>query len=143
MRVDCCSACRISTQMYGDSAVLVTAHGENEDESSLMVQEIADTFAAERVSGVTSTIAAYDTILIEFDCTVTTGQEILGRLDAGIATGHGRRVRESRTFAVPVVYGGEFGPDLAELSVGRGVSESDLGEGRVAGEHGTRCVASR
>ena len=63
-------------------------------------------------SAITGIIPTYDAFLVEFDCATTDHETIRRALKALLATSHASTLRPPQQFDIPVVYGGEFGPDL-------------------------------
>ena len=111
----------LDTVPYGDSAVLVTATGGTAEERWRAVQRLADVIEADQVTGVRDLVATYDSLLVEFDCTRTTHDDVASTCRAA----SGRPVRSTTpptTWRVPVVYGGEHGPDLPDVAVQLGLS---------------------
>ncbi|WP_280397395.1 5-oxoprolinase subunit B family protein [Nocardia carnea] len=99
----------------GDSAVRVDTRGREREEAWRVVHTIAAALDgyAERYA-LTGIIPAYDSLLVEFDCTVTDHEsikELIGGLGDGPAVS-----AAPREFDIPVVYGGEHGPDLEEVA---------------------------
>src|SRR5205807_1070015 len=105
----------------------VLLHGDTPGAVSLAHRVRGDLLAAGR-DGMNGIVATDDWLLVEFDFVDTdhaTVRRVLrheaDRLGAGA-------VRPSRTrrFVVPVVYGGEFGPDLPVVAEQLGVSEREV-----------------
>ena len=80
---------------------------------------------------VLETVPAYRTLLVEYDFLRLEDSEIRARLE-GLVAG---MVAESADYdadgssepiEVPVVYGGEFGPDLGDVATHAGLSESEV-----------------
>jgi KipI family sensor histidine kinase inhibitor len=113
---------------YGDSAVLATSRGGTAEQRWRAVHRLADAVQAAMPPGVEGVVATYDSLLVEFDCDLTTYAAVSAALRA--ATPGPASATASRTFRVPVVYGGEHGPDLAEVA-----AELDLPAAEVVRRH--------
>lgn len=126
----------------GDSALVARPQGLAPDPAWRFVHALAAALDAVQLPGVHGLVPAYDALLVEFDCALVghdTVRSVLrreaGRLGAEPAP-------RARRFVVPVVYGGEFGPDLPEVARQLGLSEREV----VAIHSGTdltvRCLGA-
>ena len=99
---------------FGDSAVLVRVGGPD------AAQALGESIRADPPPGVTGSVPALDSVLVEFDPLVTDAEQVRGavldRASAPLVAPAGRL----RT--IPVVYGGEHGPDLADVARLTGLS---------------------
>ena len=123
----------------GDSAVRLTATHADLDRRWHLVHAVAaalDDYADE--FAITGVIPTYDALLVEFDCSAITHNDVrrlLERLACQPASGKSHR---SRQFDIPVVYGGEFGPDLNDVAQHLGLAPED-----VIRIHGSAPLAMR
>lgn len=109
----------------GDSAVRVMSAEGTADERWSAVHHLADSLADVRADGLRSAIATYDAVLVEFDCAVTTHADIRGLVER-IAAGSPRSDRAPKAFEIPVVYGGEYGPDLDFVAYHLGITPDEV-----------------
>lgn len=102
---------------FGDSALLVTCPADSEDASWRTAHALAERLRASPPAGVYEIVPTYDSLLVEFDCTVTTHADV-ERAVHEVATPRDAEVAPSgaRYFRVPTVYGGEEGPDLPDVA---------------------------
>lgn len=123
----------MSLQTMGDTAYLVTFAGEADAALLTRVRAFAAGLAADRLAGVTDIVPAYGSVgvIYEPERVPTSHGELpwrvvgewLERHLSGKASSAPRHERRPREHVVPVVYGGEQGPDLdavaknAKLSV--------------------------
>ncbi|MGA5505298.1 5-oxoprolinase subunit B family protein [Streptomyces umbrinus] len=128
----------------GDSAVVAKAVGMDAERAWRTVHALADAFGAVRLDGVHGLVPTYDSLLIEFDCADTdhdTVRRVLrheaDRLGEGPVT-----PPATRRFVVPVVYGGEFGPDLPVVADQLGLSEREVVELHSATDLTVRCLGA-
>lgn len=128
----------------GDSAVVAKAVGMAAERAWQVVHALADALDAVRLEGVHGLVPTYDSLLVEFDCVDTdhaTVRRVLRHEADRLGTGP---VRPSRTrrFVVPVVYGGEFGPDLPVVAEQLGVSEREVVELHSGADLTVRCLGA-
>ena len=127
----------------GDSAVMAKATG-SDDRAWQAVHALADAVEAARLDGVHGIVPTYDTLLVEFDCSVTDHDTIRRALrGAGERLACGPAPRTSpRRFTVPVVYGGEYGPDLPVVAEQLGLAEREVVALHTAEELTVRCLGA-
>ncbi|MFJ9899923.1 allophanate hydrolase subunit 1 [Streptomyces sp. NPDC091280] len=110
----------ITVEPFGDSAAMVTVPHTDRTVRRAGIIAFRDRFLAHRPQGVLDVVSGLESLLIEYDPLVTALEhvEYAARLVARWApaddpAASGRRVR---TFAVPVVFDDEYGPDLASVA---------------------------
>jgi len=123
---------RMSLQTMGDTAYLVTFEGEPDAALLARVRAFAAGLAADRLEGVTEIVPAYGSVGVAYEperVPTSHGElpwrvvgEWLERHLAGKAASAPRQARRPREHKVPVVYGGEAGPDLAHVAAGAKLS---------------------
>ncbi|MCX5088017.1 allophanate hydrolase subunit 1 [Streptomyces sp. NBC_00365] len=112
----------------GDSALVAKAVGLDAEAAWRLVHALADALDAVRLPGVHDMVPTYDALLVEFDCAGTdhdTVRRVLAHEAARLGP-HPARTTPPRRFVVPVVYGGEYGPDLPEVAAQLGLAESEV-----------------
>lgn len=125
----------------GDSAVLVRAAGPGDDSWSA-VHALADAVEAAGLNGVHGIVPAYDCLLVEFDCAAT-DHAAVRRAVASAARGlGGKPVPLPRGFTVPVVYGGEYGPDLPLVAGQLEMTAEDVIRRHTARPLTVRCLGA-
>jgi KipI family sensor histidine kinase inhibitor len=98
----------------GDAAIRVSATGGTTETQWRSVHHLADVLTAAAVPGLYGVVPTYESVLVEFDCELTDHDEVTA-LVTQVADDlrHGAISRPApRSFRVPVVYGGDRGPDL-------------------------------
>ena len=115
-----------------DSSILIE-FGEGISESvNRAVYRFRDVVESSDLAEVVlETVPAYRTLLVEYDFLRLDDSEIRARLEglvAGIAAESGDydATGSSEPIEIPVVYGGEFGPDLGDVATHAGLSESEV-----------------
>ncbi|MCX4978133.1 allophanate hydrolase subunit 1 [Streptomyces sp. NBC_00620] len=125
----------------GDSAVVVKAEGANAWET---VHTLADAIEAARLDGVYGIVPTYDSLLVEFDCTDTDHDTVRDALTHEIGRLAESPIRRlpARRFVVPVVYGGEYGPDLPVVAEQLGLTEQDVVRLHAGTDLTVRCLGA-
>lgn len=105
-----------------------------------VVHELAGWFEESPVDGIYGSVPTYDSLLIEFDPVLISFSTIAPLVRAAHASQSPASVHAPRRFTLPVVYGGEYGPDLGFVAEHLSISESDVialhtGEDRIV-----RCL---
>ncbi|MEV0402193.1 allophanate hydrolase subunit 1 [Actinoallomurus sp. NPDC050550] len=127
----------------GDSAVVVKATGAD-DHAWQVVHALADAIEASRPDGVYGIVPAYDSLLVEFDCSATDHGTVQRAVRGAAGRLAGRPVSSPspRRFTVPVVYGGEYGPDLPVVARQLGLTEREVVELHTAQDLTVRCLGA-
>ena len=128
----------------GDSAVLTRAIRGDAERRWVVVHALADAIEAARPDGVYGIVPTYDTLLVEFDCARTEHRTIRRAIaDAADRLDHSPGARPApKQFVVPVVYGGEFGPDLPIVAGQLGLTEREVVELHSGVDLTVRCLGA-
>ena len=108
----------------GDSAIVV-ALGDGADVLALpRVRALAAALAHDMPAGVVDIVPAFASVTVFYEVAHTGGYaQLCAAIEACAARADAAVVAvESRLVEIPVCYGGEFGPDLADVAVRAGVS---------------------
>ncbi|QUH02274.1 allophanate hydrolase subunit 1 [Saccharopolyspora erythraea] len=134
---------RVTISDCGDSAVVVKAVHGDANLRWQVVHNLADVLEEARLAGVHGLVPTYDSLLVEFDCTDTDHQAVRrGLADALARLAEGPVERASKLFVVPVVYGGEHGPDLPEVAAQLGLTEQKVIELHSGTALTVRCLGA-
>lgn len=106
----------VDISMCGDSAVIVHAFDPDLEARWQVVHTFARYLRSHNRAHVTEVVASYDRLLVEFDCGRYDHAEIVEVIRAAAPQLEPLTLAKRRLFRVPAVYGGEFGPDLPEVS---------------------------
>ncbi len=108
----------------GDAALLLELEPVIDARVNALAIAIADRIRTASMDGVLDVLATFRSVAVYFDPAIADRAAIRRALTAAVeipaAPGGGREIE------VPVVYGGEAGPDLPALAVLRGLSEADV-----------------
>lgn len=122
----------------GDSAVVVTpGDAAGSDPAPGRVRRLADALEEARLPGITDVVAAYGTVAAFYEPAAFAGrglpvyeavcQALAACAGAAEAGDHpGRPPPVARRVAIPVCYGGEFGPDLSAVARHCGIGEDEV-----------------
>jgi KipI family sensor histidine kinase inhibitor len=132
----------VVVQSYGDSAILLTATSPDRIERWRLVHRVSDVVANTDPSAGLGAIATFDTVLVEFDCTRKSHDAVIAYLRVAMEQYEPAPSESTRAFNIPVVYGHEYGPDLADVAAELGVPRSAVISGHAERAHIIRCVVS-
>lgn len=131
----------LADEPWGDSAVLFTATGGDPDGRWRAALALHQRMGAAEIVGVVDWIHAYESVLVTFDCAVTEGRTVVAAVRALLAEDAvGRPAPAPQSFELPVVFGGELGPDLPGLAAETGMSVEALVAYVTSGDLVIGCV---
>ena len=134
---------RVVVDDCGDSAMVVKVVQGGANLRWQVVHSLADALEAARLHGVYGIVPTYDSLLVEFDCTRTDHQAVRHALEGALARlGNEPVERASKLFQVPVVYGGEHGPDLPAVAEQLGLTEQQVVELHSGTVLTVRCLGA-
>ncbi|MCA4133290.1 allophanate hydrolase subunit 1 [Arthrobacter sp. M4] len=119
-----------STETYesGDSALRVVAISDEREENWLTVHRLAGWLEGCGAEGIHGAVPTYDSVLVEFDPYLVSARQVRAFVQLGLREldATGASSTEQREFDVPVVYGGEYGPDLERVAEYQGLDPADV-----------------
>ncbi|QNE36757.1 5-oxoprolinase subunit B family protein [Leifsonia shinshuensis] len=127
----------------GEAALRLIVDDATDDEQWSVVHRVADWLGENPVAGVYGSVPTYDSLLVEFDasCQNFASLEPLLRLMARDALdGEQAGSHLPTRFTLPVVYGGEFGPDLGFVADHLGITEAEVIALHTLEERTVRCL---
>jgi KipI family sensor histidine kinase inhibitor len=134
------------TEIYesGDSALRVVALAEASEDNWLTVHRLADWLESCGAEGLHGAVPTYDSVLVEFDPVLVSARQVrafvkLGLLEMGRSAGTAAAPRE---FDIPVVYGGEYGPDLEKVAEQQGISTGEVIRLHTEKTYTVRCLGA-
>lgn len=110
----------------GDSAISAEFGNEISEEVNGRVAAFDAAVAAAAIGGVRETVPTYRSLMIHYDPEKISYEELLGKLKellGGLSESSGGA---RRVLCLPVLYGGEEGPDLANVCEHSGLSEEEV-----------------
>jgi KipI family sensor histidine kinase inhibitor len=125
---------RLELRPYGDTGLLAGVLGDDYESRWRTTQALAAAVREGQPSWLVDLVATYDHLFITFDPGESDHAgvgELLEQLDDSL--GDTAAVPDARTFRVPVLFGGEAGPDLDDVAEELGLSTESL-VGRLTAE---------
>ena len=110
----------------GESALLVTLGTGVSPAVNNRVHALARNVRHMDVQGVLDIVPAYASLLVAFDDAVLTEQELVDRIQRASDEAGPLTSPQARRHVIPVVYGGDAGPDLEGLAESRGLTPDAL-----------------
>ena len=127
----------------GDAAVRVTFRADDREQAWRSAHRLSSWLDAHRHrQHLRGTIATYDAVLVEFDATCTDHAIVRSLIDIALDSGAEIADRPPRHFDVPVVYGGDYGPDLRRVADQQGLSAEEIVAVHTARPLTMRCFGS-
>lgn len=110
----------------GDSSLLVEFGKEISPTINRKIAATVQLMKEQHIEGVVDMIPAFCSLLINYDPRVISYEEIKERVQALLKvdakTGEGTK----KIFEIPVCYGGEYGPDIANIAANAGLTEEEV-----------------
>ena len=112
-------AVHLEIQEYGDAALLVAVTTGSDDERWTAAQDLGRRLRDAHLPGLVDLVASYRDVVVFYDPLVTDATA----LSSAVRRLPGRPARSvpGHTFEIPVVYGGEHGPDLDAVAAELGM----------------------
>ncbi len=110
----------------GDRGLLVELGAGIDPAVNRRVQQLQQRLTRENIGGVVESVPAYSSLLVVYD-PLRAAPSVLKRRIAGLCRFEDSAPREKRdVFDIPVVYGGEEGPDLDAVAAYHGLAREDV-----------------
>lgn len=100
----------------GDSALVVEFEARVDPVVNARAIALAEALGATRIEGVRDVVSSYRAVTVYFDPLRTDLARLTSRLEQEAAAARGATAVSGPPIAVPVCYGGAFGPDLEEVA---------------------------
>lgn len=117
---------RLVCHEYGDAGLLVDVHADDPELRWAATRDLGEGFRSVGVPGVVDVVASFVNVFVQFDPLVTDHAALEGAVQALAA--RPTEPAAPRTLDVPVVYGGEHGPDLASVAQALDLSPAQVVE---------------
>ncbi|WNF01082.1 carboxyltransferase domain-containing protein [Streptomyces luomodiensis] len=135
------AATTMAISLCGDAAVRVAVDGDDTDQVWTAVHRLAGWLNHGGIHPTVTAVPTYDAVLVEFDPYYTTGEEIASLIrswDTAAPVGEGGAA--GGVIDVPVLFGGEAGPDLEWVADVVGHPVPKIIDLVCAGEPLIRCL---
>ncbi len=110
----------------GDAALLITLGATIDPALNRRVHGLARRLAARELAGLGEAVAGYAALLLHYDPLIIDYAAVRGAAEEELARLDEAALPEPRRVEVPVRYGGEDGPDLADVARHAGLSEAEV-----------------
>lgn len=112
---------------FGDNAIVVEFGDTISLEINSKVIALSEAISRAKIHGVEELVPTYRSLLIRYNPLATTYKQLSLRIKNLEKNLRGTRVKvEGKRVIVPVVYGGEYGPDLAYVAQYHNISEKQV-----------------
>jgi inhibitor of KinA len=100
----------------GDSAIIIKTGNEISEARNFRIRKLLYGIEKEKINGVIDFIPAYNELMICYDPLVLSFHQLLDQLHSLENKQDNIQLPDSKIIRVPVLYGGEAGPDLNEVA---------------------------
>jgi KipI family sensor histidine kinase inhibitor len=115
---------RILTE--GDSSLLVEFGKEISPDINRKITATVQLMKEQHIEGVVDLIPAFCSLLINYDPRVISYEEIRERVQGILKLDVRAGEQRKRVYEIPVCYGGEYGPDIANIAAHAGLTEEEV-----------------
>jgi KipI family sensor histidine kinase inhibitor len=119
----------------GDSCLVVEFSDGIDMAANIRLQSLRRALASENIRGLRESVPTYRSLSIHYDPTRLTGQKLEKFVSEALRNLRYDEDGVKRTVVIPVAYGGEYGPDMANVSAHTGLSESEIIKRHTSGEY--------
>ena len=110
----------------GDSALLIEFEQKIAPEINAQITAFVHLLKEQHIEGATDLIPAFASLLINYDPRVIGYKDLKARIEELLKIEVSEEAGEARVFEIPVCYGGEYGPDIANIAENAGISEQEV-----------------
>lgn len=110
----------------GDSALLIEFEQKIAPEINAQITAFVHLLKGQHIEGVTDLIPAFASLLINYDPRVIGYKDLKARIEELLKIEVSEEAGDVRVFEIPVCYGGEYGPDIANIAENAGLSEQEV-----------------
>ena len=110
----------------GDTSVCVEFGNEISEKINSEIRAFNILLNEEKIKGIIETVPTYRSIMVHYDPGVIPYRTLIGRLKALTGKMDKVEIPPSDVLEIPVLYGGEMGPDLAFVAQNAGISEEEV-----------------
>lgn len=110
----------------GDRALVADFGNVISEDVNRKVNVLKKSLLAAKVAGVREMIPTYRSLLVEYNPSVISMQDLSRRIEAASLEGAGVEAEKKRVLEIPCCYGGQYGEDLAGLAELTGLSEKEI-----------------
>ncbi len=112
----------------GDSAFIIKAGEDISEEVNRTVRKLMRRLEDEKINGITDLIPSYNELLVCYDPALLDYKQLLEIFRSSAADLGSMTLPEAEVIHVPVLYGGEYGPDLQYVAEHNDLTEQEVVE---------------
>jgi inhibitor of KinA len=124
----------VQIEPFGESAYLVSFGDAPSLPVSARVQALARSLERAAIPGITAVVPAYVSVLVEFNPQIQAAATVLRAVRQQLRELDASTLPEPRHRRIPVIYGGEYGPDLQAVARATGLTPDQVVERHVGTE---------
>ena len=113
-------------KITGDTSVAVVFGNEISTDINTKIRAFDEALAEEQIDGVYETVPTYCSLTIHYAPEKIRYEALKEKLEALLAVSHKAQKLNTIVMEIPVVYGGEYGPDLETVAAHNGMSPEDV-----------------
>ena len=113
-------------KITGDTSVAVVFGNEISTDINTRIRAFDEALAEEQIDGVYETVPTYCSLTIHYAPEKIRYEALKEKLEALLAVSHKAQKLNTIVMEIPVVYGGEYGPDLETVAAHNGMSTEDV-----------------
>ncbi|HAM81682.1 5-oxoprolinase subunit PxpB [Ornithinibacillus bavariensis] len=113
-------------QPNGDQAVIIQFSADVSLETNIKINQFCLKLESSNLKGVVEWVPSYNSVTIYYDPSIILYQELVERISLLAQETDNDSPIDQRTIFIPVLYGGEHGPDLQKLANSKGISEEEI-----------------
>lgn len=121
--------------LNGDTAVSAVFGDRISEEVNQTIRAFQLLLAERKIPGIVETVPTYCSLMIHYDPDRISCDRLLGTLKELAASVDTAALPPSEVLEIPVLYGGEMGPDLAHVAENAGISEEEVVKRHSAPEY--------
>lgn len=110
----------------GDSAMIIKTGNDISPATNLLVQKMLLLIERQNISGVVELVPAYNELLVYYKAEIIDYKTLLKQLYLAESQMENIAIPEATQLYIPVLYGGETGPDLEEVAQCSGFSTKEV-----------------
>ena len=121
--------------LNGDTAVSAVFGDRISEEVNRTIRAFQLLLTERKIPGIVETVPTYCSLMIHYDPDCISCDRLLGTLKELAASVDTAALPPSEVLEIPVLYGGEMGPDLAHVAENAGISEEEVVKRHSAPEY--------
>lgn len=122
-------------RITGDTSLAIVFDQEISKEINEQIRSLDEEIAEAKIDGIFETVPTYCSLTVHYDPLKIRYHELKEKIEALMAIDHHAKKRLPKVIEIPVCYGGEFGPDLDNVSVHSGLTPEEIINIHTSGEY--------